>query len=373
MKLKVKGGSFLSTVKTVSKALSNKPLLDILENIRFDIERDYMRLTASDLQTTVSACCPITADGTRSSFTVPAKPLAETLQGLHTSELEFDLTADNSMTISWAEGQVQLPMTGVKEWPQTMIPEEKTLDIDAESRLLSAGLEMCDFATSKDDLVMVLQGLLLDFTGKELNIVASNSRIMAIANIKEIQSRMAESFILQKRSASILSGLLPTSERTLITLKKGSATFTLQDSDTEITCRLIEGRFPSYQSVIPVSKPNTLEVNKDKLLEIWKRINGCTDTITRAIRMEVLNNAVTLSGEDMSMQIAGEESMTCAYEGSPMKINFNTQLFSTLLSNTPGEIITMDLVDPSTAVVIHDGEDNQKIKFTGIIMPIRNT
>ena len=141
-------------------------------------------------------------------------------------------------------------------------------------------------------------------------------------------------------------------------------------TSTQLTCRLIEGRYPNYNSVIPQNNPYRVTVDRLTLLSALKRVLVFTNQSSALIKLHMEDNLLTVSGQDIDFSTSAEEKVACGYEGSPMSIGFKGTFLIDILGNITGENVVIELADPSRAGVIIPAEQEENEDLLMLLMPM---
>ena len=184
-----------------------------------------------------------------------------------------------------------------------------------------------------------------------------------------IQSAEPKSFILAKKPATLLKGLLGR--------QGGDTVIRFDDRNAEINyeegiviCRLIEGRYPNYNSVIPQGNPNQLTVDRLGLLAALRRVQPFSNESSNLIRFHVENGTLQLDAEDYDFSKTATEKMSCDYNGMPMSIGFKGSSFIEVLSNFECEQVVVQLADPSRAGIVVPAEQPENQDVLMLLMPM---
>jgi DNA polymerase-3 subunit beta len=262
-----------------------------------------------------------------------------------------------------------LPVESADEYPVTQTVSDSATEIVIESAVLAENINRSLFATAQDELRPVMNGIYFDLTPECLAIVASDGHKLVRNKILNIHSDQPASFILPKKPASLLKTLLSKDGEDVI-IRFDERNALIDYTDGEITCRLIEGRYPNYNSVIPQSNPNQLTVDRQGLLAALRRVQPFSSDSSNLIRFHVEGGTLQLDAEDYDFSKTATERMACQYEGQPMSIGFKGSSFIEILGNFDCPEVLIQLADPSRAGLVLPTEQSENQDVLMLMMPM---
>ena len=372
MKFIVSSTDLLQSLLSVSKVLVSKNTLPILDNFLFVLEGNTLTVTGSDSETTLKMVMNIEDVEEGGEIAVPAKLLTDALRELPTQPIQLSTIDDkNIMNISWASGNAQIPFVSVKEYPQLPeLQETNTLAIKGET--LIEGINNTLYATGDEELRPIMNGIFFDITPESTTLVASNAHKLVYYTRPDIKSAESASFILPKKPANIIKNNLAkfSEEEVKIEFDKRNATFTF--GPFFISCRLVEGTYPAYKSVIPKNNTNILTIQRTDLLNACKRVAVCSNQATSQIVFNIKTNEVEISAQDMDFSMSAQETLNCEYDGIPMEIGFKSTFLIEILSNLPYDRICIKLADPNRAILVQPAVQTEpEEEICALLMPMR--
>jgi DNA polymerase-3 subunit beta len=262
-----------------------------------------------------------------------------------------------------------LPVENADEFPQTQRVDEGANVINIPTALLAENINRSIFATAQDELRPVMNGIYFDLTPDCLAIVASDGHKLVRNKIFTVKSEAPSSFILPKKPASLLKGVLGKQGGDVI-IRFDDRNAEIHFEEGMIVCRLIEGRYPNYNSVIPQSNPNQLTVDRQGLLAALRRVQPFSNDSSNLIRFHVENGTLQLDAEDYDFSKTATERMSCDYNGMPMSIGFKGSSFIEILSNFDCEQVVVQLADPSRAGLVLPLEQPENQDVLMLMMPM---
>lgn len=372
MKFVVSSIELLEHLQSVSRVISSKNTLPILDNILFKLSDNTLELTASDLESTFMTSMHLENVTDEGSITIPAKILLDTLKEFPDQPLTFDINTDNySVVINTESGQFTIMGQNAADFPQ--IPELKddesnSLEVGAD--LLLQGIDSSLFATANDELRPVMNGIFIELSTSDVTFVASDAHKLVRYKRTDASCDVDASFILPKKPSALLKNILPKeSGNAIIQFDTKNAFFQLEKY--KLICRLVEGNYPSYNSVIPTENPNKVIIDRLQLLNTLKRVSVFSNQASNLIKLQLSGNQITVSAQDIDFSISAFERIACQYEGDEFEIGFKSTFLIEILQNTPSADIVIELSDPSRAGIILPLEtENEAEDILMLLMPM---
>jgi DNA polymerase-3 subunit beta len=370
MRFTVSSTALSSKLNALSRVINSKNSLPILADFVFDIQDNVLHLTASDSENVMKTQVELIESDGNGRFAVGNHDLLEAVKGFSEQPITFDVDQQaNIAKISYQNGMFSLPVESADEYPVTQTVSDSATEIVIESAVLAENINRSLFATAQDELRPVMNGIYFDLTPECLAIVASDGHKLVRNKILNIHSDQPASFILPKKPASLLKTLLSKDGEDVI-IRFDERNALIDYTDGEITCRLIEGRYPNYNSVIPQSNPNQLTVDRLGLLAALRRVQPFSSDSSNLIRFHVEGGTLQLDAEDYDFSKTATERMACQYEGQPMSIGFKGSSFIEILSNFDCQEILIQLADPSRAGLVLPSEQPENQDVLMLMMPM---
>lgn len=370
MKFTVSSIALSSRLVALSRVINSKNSLPILGDFLFEIVDGRLNLTASDSEVMMKTSLELVDTDGDGRFCVGNHDLLEAVKGISEQPITFDVDLNANMAkIGYQNGMFSLPVENAEEYPKAQEVGEGATVINIPTAMLAENINRSIFATAQDELRPVMNGIYFDLTPDYLAVVASDGHKLVRNKVLSIKSDVPASFILPKKPATLLKGVLGK--------QGGDVVIRFDDRNAEINfeegvvvCRLIEGRYPNYNSVIPQSNPNQLTVDRLGLLAALRRVQPFSNDSSNLIRFHVENGTLQLDAEDYDFSKTATERMSCDYNGMPMSIGFKGSSFIEILSNFDCEQVVIQLADPSRAGLVLPSEqpDNQEVLM--LMMPM---
>ena len=358
MKFTVSSSALLSLLATTGKVISNKSSLPILEYFLMELKDGQLTVTTSDLETTLIGSIAVENIEREGVIAAPGKLMLDSLKEFPEMPLVIDVNDTTwEIQITWASGHLSIPGASAVSYPavQTLGNERKNITLDVD--LLVSGINKTIFATADDELRPVMNGVYFDFSTESLTFVATDAHKLVKYNA-ENNSDISSSFILPKKPANLLKTLLAKEEEPVnIAFDAKNVTFELKNF--KLVCRLIEGNYPNYNAVIPTANPNKVLIDRVEFVNGIKRVAVCSNPSTNLIRMDIADNKVNLTAQDIDFSVSANETISCSYDGQPVTIGFKSTFLVEILSNIEPPTVVIELADSTRAGVFKPVYDDQ--------------
>ncbi len=372
MKFVISSTVLLGHLQAINRVISNKNTLPILDNFLFQLNENELKITASDLETTLITTIDIenaTDDGV---IALPARILTDILKEFADQPLTFDINPESyNVKISSENGIYNIVGLNGEDFPQLpIIKEDIKKSIQVPTELLANGISKTLFATADDELRPVMNGIFIELHEDNLAFVASDSHKLVRYKRFDIKADEESNFILPKKPASLLKSILPKDDNeVLIEFDDKNAFFSLPNY--KLVSRLVEGNYPSYNSVIPENNPHKLTIDRLELLNSLKRVSLFSNQASNLIKLDIIGNQLSVSAQDIDFSISADEKLNCQYEGDDMAIGFKSAFLIEILLNLSSADILIELSDPSRAGVLFPvDKDNDDEDMLMLLMPM---
>ena len=371
MKFILSSLKLLKAVQSLSGVINSNNTLPILDDFLFNISENELKITASDLETTmIVSIQPDLVEGA-GEVTIPARLLIDILKNFPDIPVAFNID-ETTLAIEITTGEGRYKMAGHKsdEFPQVPVLEDAAKwEIPAD--VLACGFEKTVFATGNDEIRPVMTGVFMEMTNNGLNFVATDAHKLVRYRRLDIKSETLASFIVPKKPINQLKNALSgkADEMVAVEFNKTNASFTM--SGFKLVSRLIDGRYPNYEAVIPQSNPNKLTIDRQLLLSAIRRVAIFSSKATHQIRFKIAGQELTLTAEDLDYYNEAKERLSCSYDGGDMEIGFNSRFFQEMLGNLSQQEILLEMSAPNRAGIITP-VDNQNADedILMLLMPV---
>ncbi|MEM8764671.1 MAG: DNA polymerase III subunit beta [Bacteroidota bacterium] len=368
MKFIVSSTYLLKNLQVLGGVINNSNTLPILDNFLFDLKQNQLTVSASDLETTMSSVLEVDSDA-EGTIAVPARLLLDTLKTFAEQPLTFIVEDNNTVEISSNHGKYALAYADGAEFPKAVEvsnPSSTTLMGD----ILATAINKTIFAAGNDDLRPVMSGVFFQFSTEQLTFVATDAHKLVKYQRTDVKASELAEFIMPKKPLNLLKGILSGSEsEVVIEYNESNAKFIFDN--TELICRLIDGKYPNYEAVIPKENPNVLTIARNQILGSVRRVSIYSNKTTHQIRLKIAGAELNISAEDVDYSNKAEERLSCSYQGDDMQIGFNSRFLIEMLGNLSSDEISLEMSLPNRAGILtpSDGLDEGE-QITMLVMPV---
>ena len=368
MKFSASSSEFNRILSIVGSVIPSKSTLPILENLVFDLSKDQLSITGTDLDTSMTVVIKVkgSKDG---KVVIPAKRLIETLRALPSTDINVTADMDNNkIVITTTSGEYKLTGESSDTYPtmpKINVTDEIKIDNDVMRRLITKTM----FAVSSDELRPAMMGVLFQFKPKEIRTVATDGhRLVRMGNTKLSSGKIDKEIIIPAKALSLMLKSLDGKESAL-SFSDTHVMFTL--GNITLVSRLIEEKYPNYESVIPADNDKQLVVNKNNILASVRRAALYASSTTHQVRFSLKKNTLTVSAEDIDFGSEAKETLTCEYSSEPLDIGFNATYIEGILSQIDTEEATIKLSTPTRASIISPSAQLDGENLLMLVMPVR--
>lgn len=368
MKFIVSSTALSSHLQAISRVINSKNSLPILDCFLFSVEDHTLTITVSDSETTMVTTIEVNDADTNGKTAISAKTLLDALKELPEQPLTFVVEGQN-ITIEYMNGKYALMGQNPDEFPQANAVSDNAVNVELNAEVLLVGINRALFATADDELRPVMNGIYFDITTEDITFVASDGHKLVRNKTLEAHGNERAAFILPKKPANLVKNLLAKNDSVVsIAFDERNATF--QMGDYTMVCRLIEGRYPNYNSVIPQGNPHKATLDRQLFIGALKRVSIFSSQASSLIKLRLNNNQIIISAQDIDFSTSAEETFTCQYAGAPMSIGFKSSFLIDILGNISSQEVILELADPSRAGVLVPVEQEEKTDLLMLLMPM---
>jgi DNA polymerase III subunit beta len=372
MKFVASSTELLSHLQAISRVISSKNTLPILDNFLFNLSGNELEITASDLESTLITKMRLDNIEGAGIIALPARILLDTLKEFSEQPLTFDINTDTmAVVINSENGRFSVVGQNGVDFPVLpSIRKEKRFSFNLGSELLLNGINRTLFATADDELRPVMGGIFVEASTEKITFVASDAHKLVKYERNDAKADDNASFILPKKPASLLKNILP-KETGMVAVEfdDRNAFFTL--ADYKVVCRLVEGNYPNYNSVIPRNNPRKVTIDRVELYNILRRVSVFSNQASNLIKLQFAPNQITVSAQDIDFSISAYERHKCLYEGDEMEIGFKSVFLLEILANISSQDVVIELADPTRAGLFLPAEpENDSEDLLMLLMPM---
>ena len=338
MQLKTNSNNLLKGLQQAVGTIKPNNTLPILDCFHLELQGDELTITTSDLEVTTIVKLEVESveNGT---IAVPHSTLLNLLKTFNNETITIS-ALNNTLTITANNGEYQLAYDDANDYPSTPDVDEQGMTIDGNH--LQQSISKVLFATANDDLRPTLSGVYFD----NGFIVATDAH-----KLVKVETNINADFILPKKAPQQLKNLLPKDKNVTLQYNQTNALFSF-DNITIIT-RLVDGKYPNYEAVIPKENPNRLSINRQEFISVLKRMEVFANKQTNQIRLDLSDFDVLISSEGVGYRNKAKETLNGVYSGQEMVIGFNAKFLVEMLNSLNCNEVFLDMSEPNRAILIN--------------------
>lgn len=356
MQLKTNSNNLLKGLQKTVGVIKPNQVLPIIDDFKLELVGNELSITTTDLENTITTKLEVLG-GNDGVICVPHKTILELLKTFNNESIEINSHSSGILEIVSEQGEYEIAYDDAKDFPTTHKEVEQALyntgnmiDSNELQKVISKTL----FATGNDELRPIMNGIYFD-NGK---IVATDAH-----KLIKVLTTINANFILPKKSAQLLKSLLPKDEDVVLQYNDTNALFSFDN--TTLICRLVDGKYPNYEVVIPKENPNKLSIERELFISVLKRLQVFSNKTTNQVRLDLNQYETLISSEDIDFNNKAKETLDAVYSGEDMSIGVNSKFLIEMLSNINSEEITLDMSTPNRAILV-----NGELDVVGLVMPV---
>jgi DNA polymerase-3 subunit beta len=368
MNFVVSSSALLKHLQSISGVLSTSNALPILDNFLVEVGDNQLTISASDLETTMRTTMEAETKEP-GKIAIPAKLLLDVLKALPDQPCTFLVNTSNySIEISYDNGKSKMTGFNGDDYPKTPTLENSN-QLKVSGEIISKAINKTLFATGNDELRPVMSGVYCQFSPQDIIFVATDAHKLVRYRRTDSQATGSSAFILPKKPLNLIKSNLTGSEEVMLEYNESNAVFTF--NDLVMVCRLIDGKYPNYEAVIPKENPNVLTIDRAQFLSSIRRVSIFANKTTHQIKLKLVGSELSLSAEDIDFANEANERLTCHYDGDDMEIGFNSRFLIEMLNNLEGSEVKLAMSEPSRAgLLMPANNDNQNEDILMLVMPV---
>jgi DNA polymerase III subunit beta len=368
MKFIVNSAYLLKQLSNINGVITTNPVVPILENFLFELDKGGLTVTASDLQTSMITEIQVESKE-KGSIAVPARILLDTLKNLPEQPVTFSIDESTySIEIISDNGRYKLSGENATDFPK--VPNVSN-DFTAEiaSDVLARAVNNTIFATSNDELRPAMTGVYVNLGDKNTTFVATDGHRLVRYRRADVKSDNGSSIIIPRKALNLLKATLPT-ENTEVSLNFNLSNAFFKFGNIRMICRLIDERFPDYENVIPAVNNIKMTIERSDLLGALKRISIYANKTTHQVRLKITGSELQISAEDLDFSNEANERLSCEHDGEDIEIGFNAKFLIEMLTNMDSNKIQLTMSAPNKAGVILPAEKDAEEDILMLVMPV---
>ena len=367
MKFIVSSSALLKQLQQISGVINANTVLPILEDFLFEIEKNKLTVTATDLETVMKVHLDIEAkDAGR--VCIPARILMDSLKNIAEQPLTFNIDKNFAVEITSDNGKYKVMGENPDNFPKEPAADDANNFTMTSSALVTA-INKTIFAVSNDDLRPAMTGVYFELDKKGMSFVATDAHRLVKYTRTDVKCPQKDAFIVPKKPLNLLKGALPDNDDEL-TVSYNSNHLFVKHGGTELVCRLIDARFPDYKVVIPVDNPYKMNVSRGDFQNALRRVSVFSNKSTNQVALTISGNELQLASQDVDFSFEGNERMACTYDGEDLQIAFNAKFLIEMLNGAETPDVNMELSTPTKAGIIKPSGQEENEELLMLVMPL---
>lgn len=367
MKFIVSSSALLKQLQQISGVINANTVLPILEDFLFEIDKNKLTVVATDLETVMRVQMEVEAKDT-GRVCIPAKILIDSLKNIADQPLTFNIDKNYSVEITSDNGKYKVMGENPDNFPKEPVADD-TSSFTLSSAALVTAINKTLFAVSSDDLRPAMTGVYFEMDKKGLQFVATDAHRLVRYKRKDVTCPKNDSLIVPKKPLNLLKAALPVNEDEL-TVSYNSNHLFVKHGTTQMSCRLIDARFPDYKVVIPADNPYKLTVNKSDFQSALRRVSVFSNKSTNQVVLNISGSELQLAAQDVDFSFEGNERMKCQYDGEDLGIAFNAKFLIEMLNAAESDDVVVELSTPTKAGIIKPTEQDENEEMLMLVMPL---
>lgn len=367
MKISTSKTELQSALQKLSKAVPNRSTLPILSFALFQVDDENTIIRSTDLEITVVTKLPATIKETGSAA-IPLQTLLELTNEINDDRITLSVNPQHKIELKTDNGVYDLMGKAPEEFPTLPQTEgKKNLGISLES--MKSIIDMTSFAVSRDEMKPALTGVFLRMNDNKLTAVATDGHRLVQYIDKNYKSNEFTGDVIIPRK---FLGLFNTFNASEVEISVSENHLIAEFGEDTVYTRVIDERFPDYESVIPVDNEKVLAINRNDLLGAVRRVSIFSNKATHQIALHLDEKKVHMTTEDPEKASRGQEDLSGAqYSGEPLLIGYNAAYLRDILTHVQDDNVIVKLKTPISATLFYPEKTNDNIDLTMLLMPIR--
>jgi len=367
MKFSASSADLLKKIQIASGAIGTNTVVPILEDFLFQVEGNDLTISATDLETSITTRMEVIAES-GGEVAIPGRILVDTLKAMPEQPVTIDVSNDRfAIEITSSHGKYKLSGDNPEDFPTIPAPDEAE-KVTVNAPLLQEAISKTVFATSTDELRLAMTGVYVQLDFGKIIFVATDAHKLVRYSFSGLESDLSTSFVLPKKSLTLLKSALPLNGPIDVSFNKSNAFFTFEDH--ALVCRLIDAQYPNYKAVIPTENPNQMTVVRQDLLQSLKRIAIYANKTTNQVVLNIDEGSLTIEAQDLDFSNEATEQLTCQYVGEPLTIGFNARFLIDMLNVLDTDEIVFHMSTSNKAGIILPTEEPEDEELLMLVMPV---
>jgi DNA polymerase III subunit beta len=367
MKFIVSSSQLLKQLQHIAGVINANTVLPILEDFLFEIEKNKLTVVATDLETVMRIQMDIEAKDS-GKVCIPAKILMDSLKNIAEQPLSFNIDKNFAVEITSDNGKYKVMGENPDNFPKEPVADDTTNFTMTASGLITA-INKTLFAVSNDDLRPAMTGVYFELNNDYIQFVATDAHRLVRYKRTDVNCPKNDSFIVPRKPLNLLKSALPANEDE-ITISYNSNHLFVKHGTTQMSCRLIDARFPDYKVVIPADNPYKMTVAKGDFQGALRRVSVFSNKSTNQVALNISGSELQLAAQDVDFSFEGNERMKCSYDGEDITIAFNARFLIEMLNAADSDEVRLELATPTKAGIIKPTELDKDEELLMLVMPL---
>ena len=367
MKFIVSSSALLKQLQQISGVINANTVLPILEDFLFDVQKNLLSVVATDLETVMKIQLEVEAKDS-GRVCIPAKILMDSLKNIPEQPLTFNIDKNYAVEITSDNGKYKVMGENPDNFPKDPVADETNSFTIASAALVTA-INKTLFAVSSDDLRPAMTGVFFEMNKEGLQFVATDAHRLVRYKRTDVSCPKTDSLIVPKKPLTLLKGAMPVNDDELTVSYNSNHLFVIHGT-TQLSCRLIDARFPDYKVVIPTDNPYKLTVNRTDFQGALRRVGIFSNKSTNQVVLSISGSQLQLTAQDIDFSFEGNERMKCQYNGEDLQIAFNAKFLIEMLNATDTDEVTVELSTSTKAGIIRPGDQDENEELMMLVMPL---
>jgi DNA polymerase III subunit beta len=367
MKFIVSSSQLLKQLQQISGVINANTVLPILEDFLFEVEKNRLTVVATDLETVMRIQLDIEAKDS-GKVCIPAKILIDSLKNLPDQPLTFNIDKNFGLEITSDNGKYKVMGENPDNFPKEPAADDAT-SFNMTSSALVTAINKTLFAVSNDDLRPAMTGVFFELNEKFIQFVATDAHRLVRYKRTDVSCPRADSFIVPRKPLNLLKSALPDNEDEITLSYNGNHLF-VKHGTTQMSCRLIDARFPDYKVVIPTDNPYKMVISKGDFQSALRRVSVFSNKSTNQVALNISGSELQLAAQDIDFSFEGNERMDCQYDGEDITIAFNARFLIEMLNSADSPEVRLELSTPTKAGIIKPMEHDENEDVLMLVMPL---
>ena len=367
MKFIVSSSQLLKQLQHIAGVINANTVLPILEDFLFEVEKNKLTVVATDLETVMRIQMDIEARDS-GKVCIPAKILMDSLKNIPDQPLTFTIDKNFAIEITSDNGKYKVMGENPDNFPKEPAADD-TNSFTMTATALVTAINKALFAVSNDDLRPAMTGVYFELDKNFVQFVATDAHRLVRYKRTDVSSPRNDSFIVPKKPLNLLKSALPDNEDE-ITISYNSNHLFVKHGTTQMSCRLIDARFPDYKVVIPADNPYKLTVNTTEFQSALRRVSVFSNKSTNQVVLNITGSELQLAAQDIDFSFEGNERMNCQYDGEDLTIAFNARFLIEMLNAADSSEVRVELSTPTKAGILRPTETDDNADLLMLVMPL---